>query len=783
VEERSASDREGVGSTPTSGPSVNTGYAHFQLARALATAGEHADEATRRRAVERAGRWMEVVAGMRERKLKIGSRVPVKDTPAWATLEVVTGGFATGRLAAGGSLADHEKSLAARLGITTDKISRLALNRYYLTDAGLAELSDLLERGTYDVTVPEEGALLVIAWLVRNGCADDAWTLLEAISPHFVRLRFYPVPTERPQTFGARVFVRDVRSVVADLRAIEPNRAILIQRETLETWTPFYDELVGLLLETVEGPPPTLVGAGVEGGVAGRGVSSEWRLRADALAAKYERLRREHKLSSKPVRPKSNLAQLIPFMTRLASDPTPLGDGESRRLRELLARYVAKRGVPGSDRMRAVRGRQKLQAGTRLHHEVAAVVAERLRPYPGNGGIEDLEPILRAIADDEAAADSRSRGDLPEAISRRVERCLCETVDVLVRRGLVPSGDVLADVLPQMTSGLRAAGIADDRLRTLYASIYRAFRRRRSLLLLNLESQVRIEELPWVAAIEARQTEKLSAVELNRRALVEVALTALAGFPQAILPNRLVRELRALAKGAEVALSLVDELAADIFMGQFAGNFVLAAKQAGELLEGTLYARYYGIDYREVAGLPVPSKEERPRPAEQDPLAELCRRRAGVTVGGHSPVVNGMIIEQQQILTTQNLAVLVAGLGLAGTPTFQPAVMARTTFDWVVRRLQIRQTKRHARLITIKNSAYAWRQLVFYLSLATANECVDFLGWAEKTLAEQDAAFRDRFRPTLDGLHLAAKEIVPMPTEGGAGPFLGWTQGTHRLLD
>ena len=65
-----------------------------------------------------------------------------------------------------------------------------------------------------------------------------------------------------------------------------------------------------------------------------------------------------------------------------------------------------------------------------------------------------------------------------------------------------------------MTSGLHAVGIADPLLRQLYAAIYRAFRRRRSLLLLDLQSQVRIEELPWVAAIDQFRSGSLSAQEL-----------------------------------------------------------------------------------------------------------------------------------------------------------------------------------------------------------------------------------------------------------------------------
>ena len=122
-------------------------------------------------------------------------------------------------------------------------------------------------------------------------------------------------------------------------------------------------------------------------------------------------------------------------------------------------------------------------------------------------------------------------------------------------------------MLPQVTSGIRAAGFTDSRLRQLYSSIYRAFRRRRSLLLLDLEKQVQIEELPWIRAIDRFRAEDLSSAELAKQTLEEVVILALSSFPQAIIPNKLLQELNALSKGAGLDLSLVDELAADIFMG------------------------------------------------------------------------------------------------------------------------------------------------------------------------------------------------------------------------
>ena len=621
--EHSASDREGVGSSPTSGShTANPGYAVFQLAKALTTAEQHEDADTRTRARRKAEKWGSVFTQMLDGSLQVGSRTPLDNVPTWATLEVVTGGFATGALLAGGPLCDHERALASKHGFTVDAEDRLPLNRFFLSDEGLGDLVERLTRGTYEVGVPEEGTFLVVAWLINNGHGKQARELLDHLAPFFPKLRFYPEPVERPRRFGSRVFVQDVNATLENLRAIRPNQAIVAQNEAIAVWAPLYDELVGLFLETVEGPTPNLAHGPdgkrlprdngrflVEGGWPCKTFSSDWNSRATDLLRRFERLRQENTNSSKPRHRKSSLAQLMPCLSKCVADPGALSGREVGRIRLLLARYVAKRGVPGSTQCQSVRQQQAVQAQTPMYHQVAATVVPRLQAYSGNEGIKDLTPVTKPVTDDESVHCGLEPGrELPETIRRKVERCLCESIEVLVERGLITSGDVLANVLPQITSGLRAAGISDPLLRQLYAAIYRAFRRRRSLLLLDMQSQVRIEELPWVAAIEQFRSENLSTNELARQTLEEVISLALVSFPQAILPNKLLQELRALVQGAGLDIPLVDELAADIFMGEFSGKFVQAAKRAAELMSETLYQTYYGIDYKQVLRLSDPKK-------------------------------------------------------------------------------------------------------------------------------------------------------------------------------
>ncbi len=173
------SSQQPPSNSPADTLSANPGYVLGQLARALATGATHADPEVRARAERKVEAWKQVFQGMLTGALQVGARLPVAGAPAWATLEVVQGGFATGTLLAGGDLQPHERDLLARLPAVPAGSERAALNAFYLSDDGLAELQRLLASGCYRVHVPEEGALLVVAWLVQHHHGDAARNLLD----------------------------------------------------------------------------------------------------------------------------------------------------------------------------------------------------------------------------------------------------------------------------------------------------------------------------------------------------------------------------------------------------------------------------------------------------------------------------------------------------------------------------------------------------------------------------------------------------------------------------
>jgi hypothetical protein len=354
---------------------------------------------------------------------------------------------------------------------------------------------------------------------------------------------------------------------------------------------------------------------------------------------------------------------------------------------------------------------------------------------------------------------------------------------------VITSGEVLAALVPQLTAGLAAASFADPRLRGLYTQAYAAFRRRRSLLLLDLEHQVRFEELPWIAALEPFRTRRDDTVAPAREALRRITLIALDAFPHAILPNPLVREMGVLAGRAQIAMPLVEEVAADIFTGHFTAKWADAADVASRVLDGSVYARYYDLPppgtWTALSGLRSYAHRwgRRTTPA----FAETCAERAteAHTAERADPVAAaGAVLEQSQILTSQNLAVLVDALDLGDRLRAMAPDLAERTFAWVVRRLAARTPYPHTELLRVKNAAYAWRHGLFYLSFCTEDEQHAAL----RRLSDAVGAtpLPGPFTAAVDGLaHVVdGGRFTPAGTamHGKGRRFLGWSVGRHWVL-
>jgi hypothetical protein len=747
-------------------PRVNAGYALDQLSRALRTALTHEDGAVRDRARARSAKWTDVLRGISSGRLRVGSRTPVTDFPVWVTPEVVRGGFATGSAAAAGPLELGERELAKNASIPA---TRESLFEWYLSEAGLGYLADLLASKTYRVELPEEAALLVMTWLGCAGGSEDAVRLIQTIAAYADRIRFAPASTGPPIGDLDIVYRETAGDVAAALERRSPNERVEAMREAIEVWAPFGDELLGLFLRIVsDGEIP-------------HGVPNDWLADARQLLDRYSDLAAVHTRCTKHRKPKENVAILVSAAGNLI-EGRGLSDRERGLVRSAVAAMVARRGVPGSEMHRLLRAAQAHDVAQPSHARVAHLVAHRIRAMPADRGIADVDGCLGPLGPTEARGSGLSpETSLPEPVIRIVRRATTGTAESLIERGVVPSAEVLAQLVPRITAQAVARVYPEPTLAGLMAANYLAFRRRRTLLLLNLEHQVRVHELPWVAAVAGHRRDDVS----NEDALLSIRRIgelAVGGFPGTILPNTLVRELDSLSRESALRIPFVEELAADIFMGTFSPKFLTAAHVAADLLSGTIYERYYGIDYERVSAMrPTPADAQAHRPATAGQLAAYSQERAG-RHDGWSVAANGTVIEQAQILTTHNLATLFGPVGLRQALDAQLESLALHSFE---RALDlIAKTERNPRpLGHVKDAAYAWRQMVFYLAMLGGGAVAATLQCADERAENRRPYVRERAAHLLAGLAEAATGGGASATTGVVPrPFIGWSVGRHWLL-
>ncbi len=747
-------------------------YACWQMSKAIHTHNTHADPRVRKNAEKKCQQWQQIIENLWHGRLNYGSRTPIKDIPNWVTLEVAQGGFATGNLLAGGELQEFELELlkilhADKNTYQNKELARLWLNNYFVSDDGIKCLSNLLKSEKYKVNLPEECALLTVAWVLKNNFIEQAEELLTIISPFFDKLRFYPQPCKLAQPLSTKVHLKNISEVVYDLQNGFQQQRLKVQKIQITIWVPIYDKVVDCLLTANLQQVSDVIN-----------LTRAWQQQAQTILNELNRIKKQYPAKGKFAKNFADRAVLLALFSKLVTTPNAITEKEIRRIQYLLNCYVEKNGTPQSQKWQKLRKQQQNSVKSPLYSDLAQIIInKRLTNLRQDTGVDSIEALIQPIRAEEVNDKVAKNSVTPQTIINKLLACENNSIDNLVTMGRVTSSEQLATLLPQITAQTRAIAIDNPTLRHLYANSYQAFRKRRSLLL-NLEKQVQLNEIPWIRVLDEFKQDTKNNQTACYQALVEVASLTLEKFPYSIFPNKLLQELKALSVSANLNLPLVEELAVDIFMGEFSPKFTQAVKQTSKLMQDTLYARYFQIDYQLLSlQLMIANKAT---------LTKICAKRAGVQLptGWGFPSENGMIIEQQQILSTQNLAIICSELDLLEKlPLYG---MAQSCFQWLCKRLQANSNYCHAHLIKIKQSAYAWRQMLFYLSFISVEKQVEFLTWAENYLSQQDNDFQQKFYPILQGLKLIQKGYSfsdKALQEQQLQAFLGWTQGNHDLLD
>lgn len=748
---------------------VNLGYAFARLEAALASPGPTAP------AKQQA--WRQVIFGMLEGWLRPGSRTPVADTPPWVSLEVAQGGFATGTYSAGGPLEAHELGWLEALGLPADGQARLALNLHFLGAEGQGELLERLHGGRYRLRQPEEGAWLVVAWLQAQGAHEAAWRLVEELRPWCDRLRFYPLPSEAPAPTGDRLRLQSVDAQRQLLEAPCREAKAEAEREALALWLPLQHELVDLALQAWSGPPPShatdpegrrLLDAKRQPLLAGGEPlpmpPAAWRAQAETTW-RSAKARFEH--HPHPLGPRSRrhpLGQLLALFEAWLR-PEGLSPREAWRLRQRLASHRHRHGLPGE----AQRARREAQVQTRLARprlaQWRALLLARLAHLPGEEGLLEPEAWMGPLQAHEAQAIGLPEGQaLHRSLLRRLRALREGPPEALAEAGALPSLDALARALPPWVGEVAPFPAP---LTGLHAQLHAAFSRRRSLLLLHLEHQVRLQELPWVAALAPWRAEALAQAEASSR-LRRLALLAWRHFPHRAWPNPFLSQLKALSQVAGLQLPWPEELAADIFMGQFTPKFAQAAQATGRLLANTPYGRYAGLPQAHLLALQADAQAHGRATSEGFlALAQWLNRGEGPQWG--HPRRNAQLLECATWLHTQGQAALVEALGLE-------AELATGAGEHLLRWSQAVNLIAHAKaktpqLATMRHRqlAVALRQGLFLLSFSPQEAVEAWLPWWLQAGRTHPPAAQAALAPLWTAVAWAWR-----PKGGHPGLFMAW---------
>lgn len=714
-------------------PTSTIPYLEGALTKACVTASsDSTDPATVQRARSKINALLQTIGGITSGLLKPGSRTPIADTPVWLTPMVLSGGFATGHLAAGGLLTDYETELAHQLGISpTDNPAdtRSKLNRIWLSEPFYSQLCDMLDRGTYRVNFPEESVMLVVVALHRSGHNDEAEELINTIAPFMGRVRFFPKPAQRPLPLDRKISMMTVSDALTQLKnrfSPDPehrsNTRRRIEKNALvfDQWLPLKNRLLKLMLDTVKGEPPYYNETGeLCGGTPLTTMTPKWTEEARRFQADRKRVLKQHpELQHRSTKKRGSERILLRSLEIALANP-PENQSPSDRvdflkiqgnLRKLLADIHHKQGVPGTQKYQKIQDAHQLWL-TEYKNRTSEgqLLITQLLPFKDNNEIspENLPRDLTLM---------------PAPVKKLFSKLQPRELAELLEQGDIPSSEVLASKLLAIVPIVKSESITDPTLATLFAHVGRAFNKRRSLLLQNFQSQVKMDELPWVKPLQSiTPVDKAKELENARNLITDVVLQTFAHFPYTILPNPFLKSLtqliNTLPKYSVRQIDLTHELASDIFEHGFSERYLKSAKEAAELMQGTLYEKYYGLEYDRIGLLEHKSS-----------LYNLCHSLSGVPAftnpRSYRPHDNGKIIEWQQIITTHNLATLTNALCLHEyLQGDNGAKLSHKVADWIVDKCSSYNPEESClvRLHEHKNIAFAFRQMLFFLSFQTSD--------------------------------------------------------------
>gem|GEM_PF-5162561 len=114
--------------------------------------------------------------------------------------------------------------------------------------------------GCYKINIPEEGALLTIAWLLSKNLLSPVVKIIDEILPYMDILRFYTLITDEPTGNSTEFYLNTFGDCIKKLKQFKSGADILRQRETIAIWIPLYDEYINHFIKAIKGELPVVIG-------------------------------------------------------------------------------------------------------------------------------------------------------------------------------------------------------------------------------------------------------------------------------------------------------------------------------------------------------------------------------------------------------------------------------------------------------------------------------------------------------------------------------------------
>ena len=757
-----------------------------------------------------------------------GSRRPT-EYPTWVTLEVAHGGFATGRAMASfemdaarsGDLTPPRSNESFLTPSGMEELVGMLDSGCYRTTypehSALLAFAQLVRSG--DATSARQLLHEIAPYFLEIRFYPKATSKPSAIDDLRVGVA---TTSDLPKTLG-RVRARSLDGTRAKRMALqrdacdmyEPIQAEAVKLLLLSTGSPldcdnpsWEDD--NQLLSTVDSGLREAIGALVtrftklsEYSVTKSETTSRWELvtyyEGEQKLTTFKNVEDTNKMYpfkvGRHTKARSSTRLFVEALATAVAPPESaesLSNAEKHKLGNRLRSVIAKRGVIGGNRHDAVYRKQVelssavadpvpvfVDAATKETEACSSdlYITERDLPLVQSKIVQRVKDDCKGFFANDEWDQYRARrqfhdyrnitAPIPSSVEKALSRTTARSLSEHVACGAVVSAEGIARCVSELFAAASANTLQDPVLRRLHYSTMSAFNRRRSLLLVNLERQVRVHELPWVAAIaqinvkggEGETQEKESVNETS--AVVDTVRTAaqvwLASFPQTSVPNNFLRaiqnvmlprkptpqldspvecdgddhddDLEAPREDLPISLSpenkfgvprLLKELATDLFMGEFTQSFPLSTLETAKALRGTTYERYYNLgevysSYISAAEALIAAK------GTQHYLSKLLLEAATSAkalwgskedANTNFTISSGRTLEAVMVLSSHNLLQFYEWLQLDGA--VDNVSSACTVWAYIVDRF-IHPPGRHTR--GYKQVAYAWRQLLFFVSI------------------------------------------------------------------